>query len=242
MKEENDNLQIFREVLTNIIFINQSLLLLSSIFSKNLVLTNLCREYSREACVLECQIEQAFQRCRCYPWDYPFKYQDDNFSICDIYGNICFENVMKNKSKESCDVEKCPMDCNSISYSYSIVSTPFKEKELCSSKGKGSIFEEFYNHPFPPRFIARARTFFYNESSKLSDLCARYLPYRAEVTFRLATDTVSVTVRSRRLSFFDKLSAFGGILGLFTGMSILSVVEVAFWSLRYLLQRRNVKK
>ena len=149
---------------------------------------------------------------------------------------------MKNNSKKSCDVVKCPMDCNSISYSYSIVSTPFKEKELCPSKGKDSIFEEFYNNPFPPRFIARARTFFFNEGSKPSELCGRYLPYRAEVTFRLATDTVSVTVRSRRLSFFDKLSAFGGILGLFTGMSILSVVEVAFWSLRYLLQRRNIKK
>ena len=55
----------------------------------------------------------------------------------------------------------------------------------------------------------RAREFFFNDSSEEKDLCAKYLPYRAEVTFRLATDTVSVTVRSRRLSFFDKLSAFG---------------------------------
>ena len=131
------------------------------------------REYSREACVLECQIEQAFQRCRCYPWDYPFKHEDDNFLICDIYGNICFENVMTNNSKESCDVGKCPMDCNSISYSYSIVSTPFKEEELCPSKGKDSIFEEFYNNPFPPRFISSIRTFFFNESSKPSDQCAK---------------------------------------------------------------------
>ena len=59
--------------------------------------------------------------------------------------------------------------------------------------------------------MTRARTFFYNESSKPSELCRRYLPYRAEVIFRLATDTVSVIVRSRRLSFFDKLSAFGKI-------------------------------
>ena len=62
------------------------------------------------------------------------------------------------------------------------------------------------------------------------------------MTFRLATDTVSVTVRSRRLSFFDKLSGFGGILGLFTGMSILSMVEVAFWILRYFVRRENFEK
>ena len=136
----------------------------------------------------------------------------------------------------------CPMDCDSVSYSYSIVSNPMSGEEECLAKGKESVFEEFYKDPFPPMFISRARKFISNDSSDLTELCKRLLPYRAEVTFRLATDTVSVTVRSRRLSFFDKLSAFGGILGLFTGMSILSVVEVAFWSLRYLLQRRNLEK
>ena len=103
-------------------------------------------------------------------------------------------------------------------------------------------------------FISRARKFISNESSDLTELCKRLLPYRAEVTFRLATDTVSVTVRTRRLSFFDKLSGFGknknhravggdclsvlgGILGLFTGISILSVVEVAYWIIRYLVRK-----
>ena len=82
------------------------------------------------------------------------------------------------------------------------------------------------------------------------------LPYRAKVVLRLATDTVSLTVSSRRLTGFDKLSAFGrnfiyyiyyyiyyyylilgGILGLFTGISILSVVEVVFWTSRYIIRR-----
>ena len=128
---------------------------------------------------------------------------------------------MTNHSKDNCDVTKCPIDCNSVSYSYSIVSTPFKETELCPSGGTGSIFEEFYKNPFPPRFMTRARTFFFNESSKPSDLCRKYLPYRAQVTFRLATDTVSVTVRTRRLSFFDKLSAFGNLKHLFLSLKYL---------------------
>ena len=171
LKEENNNIQIFREVLTNIscFFVNKFILIFN-ILTINLV-QNLLREYSREACVLECQIEQAFQRCRCFPWDYPFKSEDDEFLICDIYRNICFENVMKNNSKESCgDVKKCPMDCTSISYTYS---RKRKEKELCSKKGTDLIFEEFYNNPFPPRFITRARMFFFNESSKASDQCAK---------------------------------------------------------------------
>ena len=39
--------------------------------------------------------------------------------------------------------------------------------------------------------------------------CKKYLKYRALVTFRLATQDISVTVTSKRLTFFDKLSAFG---------------------------------
>lgn len=135
------------------------------------------REYSREACLLECQLQRAGQRCGCYPWDYPFYHDEDDLSICDMFGNICFDNVMKNDSKELCDLAKCPMDCNSISYSFSIVSTPFIPDELCPSSGKDSIFEEFYNNPFPPKFIARSRTFYFNESSKASDLCKGRVHY-----------------------------------------------------------------
>ena len=106
-----------------------------------------------------------------------------------------------------------------MSYSYSIVSTPINPVEQCPSfrrskvkKGAKlkSIFKEFYIKPSPPMFIQRVRSFLnITATSDEAELCKRLLPYRAEVTFRMATDTVSVTVRSRRLTFFDKLSAFG---------------------------------
>ena len=168
------------------------------------------KKYSRESCMFECQMFQAVQRCGCYPWDYPVT-KEGNFFLCDIYGNICFESILANFSTAlSCH---CPMDCDSVSYSYSIVSTPILEREECSAKGKDSLFQEFYDKPFPPKFITRVRELLgKTNSSKAMFLCKRMLPYRAEVTFRLATDTVSVTVRSRRLSFFDKLSGFGKIL------------------------------
>ena len=103
------------------------------------------REYSREACMMECQLQQAVRRCGCQPWDYPFYHQDD-LSVCDMFGNICFDKVMKTDGKDLCDLATCPMDCSSISYSYSIVSSPFIPDELCPSKGTDSIFEEFYNN------------------------------------------------------------------------------------------------
>ena len=111
------------------------------------------------------------------------------------------------------------------------LSTPFKEDELCSrSKSNSkSLFKEFYMKPFPPTFIKRAREFM-GESSISSEYesCRKFLPYRAEVTFRLATDTVSVTVRSRRLSFFDKLSGVGNVSPSSLVMKILSLQE-EYW-------------
>ena len=76
-------------------------------------------KYSREACVLECQVQQAHRECGCFPWDFPHREHNDDFTFCDLMSNICFDQVIRNASTIlACE---CPMDCNYVSYSYSIV-------------------------------------------------------------------------------------------------------------------------
>ena len=41
------------------------------------------------------------------------------------------------------------------------------------------------------------------------DNCKRNLQYRAEVVFKMASDSMSVTVISKRLTILDKMLAFG---------------------------------
>ena len=105
------------------------------------------------------------------------------------------------------------MECNSISYSFTLVSTPFDPEGMCplqATKNNKFLMKEFYVNESPPIFVRNLIHFVDNSSVVSSkDLCMRNLQYRAEVIFRLATDTISVTVMSRRLSFFDKLSDFG---------------------------------
>ena len=97
--------------------------------------------YSREACIFECQMEQAVERCGCYPWDFPIN-TPHHFYLCDNFGTVCFNRMMENVSITlGCH---CPMDCDSVSYSYSIVSNPLSGEEECIAKGRDSIFEEFY--------------------------------------------------------------------------------------------------
>ena len=133
-----------------------------------------------------------------------------DFLFCDIYGNMCFENSMQNVSIElNCD---CPLECDSISYSFSLVSTPFVSKEMCPRQSGSADFamKEFYDNAYPPKFVRKLiRMKNNNATIQEGDFCKRNIQYRAEVIFRLATNTLSVTVMSRRLSFFDKMSAFG---------------------------------
>ena len=68
---------------------------------------------------------------------------------------------------------------------------------------------EFYEKPFPKLFIRKMKKFIYNETDSTSEICKRNVKYRAEIIFKLATNNIAVTVTSKRLSFFDKLSGFG---------------------------------
>ena len=126
-----------------------------------------------------------------------------------MYGNVCFEKSMKNTPSEwTCD---CPMECNTISYSFSVVMTSLDPEELCPNYNDFDDFlmKPFYDTDLPPQFERKLMFIKENISIDAVDDCKRNLQYRAEVIFKLVTDTLSVTVISRRLSFFDKMSAFG---------------------------------
>ena len=66
----------------------------------------------------------------------------------------------------------------------------------------------FYEHRFPSDFV-RTLLKIKNKDGieNVVDYCEKNLEFRAEVIFRLATDTMPVTVMSSRLSFFDKMSS-----------------------------------
>ena len=142
--------------------------------------------------------------------------QEEESTICDIYGNYCFNKLMENdEGKKNCD---CPLECSSINYSYYYVSTPFNFREICPSNvgSKNFLMKQYYTTKLPPQLLSNIKGYYFNITSDDSDICKINSQYRAEVIFRLATNTMAVTVTSRRLSFFDKLSSFGMSLSLNT--------------------------
>ena len=133
-----------------------------------------------------------------------------------MYGNTCFENFMRNITiEENCD---CPMECNSLTYSFSFVSTPFDANVMCPTNFGGDrrfLMKEFYKNKSPPQFVRKLKEFKQNISADEADYCKNNIKYRAEIIFRLATDSIPVNVMTRRLSFFDQLSAFGNFNNFF---------------------------
>ena len=111
-------------------------------------------------------------------------------------------------TEEKCD---CPLECDGIYYSYYFVSSPLNPDKMCPGEdNKGSfLMKEFYSNPIPPKLLLKMMKFGFNTSEDVVDICKKNIKYKAEIFFKLATNTMSITITSRRLSFFDKLSGFG---------------------------------
>ena len=112
---------------------------------------------------------------------------------------------------------ECPMECSTISYSFSVVITPFNPLELCPENSHNEfLMKAFKEAVSPPKFIRELMKIKDNVTFPGDEWeCIINLHNRAEVNFKLVTDTMPVTVMSRRLSFFDKMSAFGIKIKLF---------------------------
>ena len=56
------------------------------------------------------------------------------------------------------------------------------------------------------------------------------------VRIYFGAETFNRVIKDRAIKFVDEISALGGTLGLFTGFSIMSVVEIVYFGTRIILQ------
>lgn len=69
-------------------------------------------KYTQSSCHLECQVKDAYESCKCIPWNYP--HFEDGIPICHRFSQKCFEMVMANMTlSNACD---CPFDCATTRY------------------------------------------------------------------------------------------------------------------------------
>ncbi len=87
--------------------------------------------YTYENCLFECQMKRAIKECGCVPIYFP---RFDNTPICPIEVTIgdftCFSRVL-HSSPNPKGCSDCIVDCESVSYSYTVLTKPIDVIQMC---------------------------------------------------------------------------------------------------------------
>ena len=71
--------------------------------------------YTRDNCIYDCLVLEAFETCKCVPWD--FANTIEGSKECDIFGRTCFFNMIERLTHtkvESCS--HCISECDWVRY------------------------------------------------------------------------------------------------------------------------------
>ena len=93
--------------------------------------------YTQSGCVFEHQMKEVFAKCQCVPWFIPTL--ETNYSICDVYGNKCYESVLKH----SRELKNCPPSCNLVQFSKSLILEKIDHEAVCEESTSWSDISNY---------------------------------------------------------------------------------------------------
>ena len=180
--------------------------------------------YSKSACEYECRVKKAVATCGCYPWYVPSRPSPTKQTICDVFGNSCFDYVLRQKDTwKGCS---CLPTCHHIEYTYSEQTNPL-DLDLCETSSISGTIESFlasdmmrngYNSLTYKIFKVQERLEkesnetleAWDKSKVRKELCDNMLQnYMAKVSVMFDKKTYIRTRTSLKVTFSDKLAAFG---------------------------------
>ena len=190
--------------------------------------------YTRRGCEFECAAKKAISLCHCIPWFYTNNFT--NIPVCDSFSAACFDAVMSDESNYKHCPNLCLQTCSTMPMTVVTAYLPIDTEELCKKTGtindplmqltkQHFAFENYKSLVSGDGKIPDLKTGLENGS-----LCKKFVEtYVAQVNVESSTSTVTKSIREPKVTFIDQLGTIGGTLGLFTGMSILSMIEVCLF-------------
>ena len=198
------------------------------------------KTYSRTACEHECAFMKAVSLCKCAPWYY--RNDSSTVPICDMYGGYCFNRIMSTRKFYKACPEECLEDCDGMQLSWEKSFRPINIDKICK---RGSVLFEFLkkseNQHFSQNYYNRWKlaTEDYQKFEELYEImkdgnmsdhylaqCKEFVAkYVSIVTVETPTDVITLILRNIAASFHERVGVLGGELGLFTGLSIISILD-----------------
>ena len=200
---------------------------------------SLFKIYSQTSCEYECQVTRAREVCQCTPWNFPTPPSMKNPTICDLYGNYCFHQKMRTaKTIEICS-SKCPSNCNDVQWAITKEEIPINEKEHCDNPNiddgyiltkdliKKDYFALVYEYYKMEQYAARNDTQLPKTTLDIwREECYEIMKHDiAIVNVRMGSGKYIRTIKDKRMTFADKLAAFGKLL-LIAGKFILHSLNI----------------
>ena len=195
----------------------------------------LFKEYHQDGCVFECLLERSFEATNCTPWNYPYFRRDQQ--VCSYRSWWIFEATMADPTLvEQCQ-EQCPMECTKTLYTAVVTSQPLSIDNMCYGQEGQPYFPmgNFTEETIPRGILRTFEKMVLGKDVSRYGLCRAALKRIALVRINLASKVVTRITRNKRVTITGHIANIGGTLGLFTGISIMSMFELLFWACRLLI-------
>ncbi|XP_059093651.1 uncharacterized protein LOC131888743 [Tigriopus californicus] len=196
--------------------------------------------YTQDNCLLECRLNKIALICQCAPW----YLNQTQFPACGLSGNECFRENLANyqddlQDRTDCD---CKNDCEGIHifstmnrYSYSDTTATDSDLWWDAKTKTGRLANYLLDpeHLFMDPWTKNLTKMMHDlDDSELAT--KRFREDISVLNFFFDTPIITRITQEMRITVFDQISAVGGTLGLFTGVSLITFAEVFYWLLRFI--------
>jgi len=200
--------------------------------------------YSQDNCLLECRLKRAVSACGCAPW-----YLAPNLAapVCGPGGNRCVRlRLARDRAadKGACEAD-CLTNCEMVHFFATGTRESYDEHQdlhpefwLDEETGQG-VLANYLRDPehFFHDEVSKAILTLATNSNDFDEVARRR--FREDISvlnFFFDTPIITQINLELRTNVFDQISAIGGTLGLFTGISVITFIEVLYWTGRFIFE------
>lgn len=158
-------------------------------------------------------------------------------------GNQCLEQALSNYEDDLADRQECDClnDCEMVHFFSTLQRQPYYDLDTATrwfKRDGDQVSGIMANYLMDPENIfnsklAKNLTKLANNLTTDADLAQKR--FNEDITilnFFFDTPIITEITLDLKTSIFDMISAIGGTLGLFTGISVITLVEVMYWAVK----------